>query len=319
MCSCHLRETIAALEGPPVLQAFESPGLWLKGNLHTHTTNSDGRHTPEERLAGYRQRGYDFLCFTDHNYVTRAADAELIAIAGCEVQVPARGGGGATPRAYHVVALDVPPVFHLMDGLAIQEAVDEVLSVGGLPIIAHPYWSGLSLADLQDVRGALGIEIYNYNCAVGIAKGLSTVHWDDLLAAGWRGNGFAVDDAHFLSDAYGGWIMVKSPCRETEAILEAIRAGRFYSSTGPEIRSVRREADKLAVECSDAVAINLIGRNSAGQRLAAPGVDQESAGGAAVDSRLNSASFSFGGMTGYARIEVVDSLGRSAWTNPLYL
>jgi len=46
-----------------MLSAFTEPGEWLKGNLHTHTTNSDGRLTPEQRLAAYEARGYDFLAW----------------------------------------------------------------------------------------------------------------------------------------------------------------------------------------------------------------------------------------------------------------
>ena len=40
--------------------------IWYKGNLHTHTTNSDGAYTPEETIALYKSKGYDFLALTDH-------------------------------------------------------------------------------------------------------------------------------------------------------------------------------------------------------------------------------------------------------------
>jgi len=285
-----------------LLQAFQAPGEWLKGNLHTHTTNSDGRLSPEDRVAGYVQRGYDFLAFTDHNFVTRCPSNDLVTIPGSEHRV------ASDYRAYHLVSLNSPPGFQLFDGLAIQEAVDEVLSVGGLPIIAHPYWSGLTAADLNGVRGCVGVEIFNTTCHTGIGKGTSTVHWDDLLAAGWRGHGFAVDDSHFLSDAYAGWIMLKCPYREAGSIIDAIKAGQFYSSTGPEIRSVALDGTSLTVECSDAIAINFVGRACSGRRFAA-----ENGG------TINSASFELVRNVGYVRIEVTDALGRTAWTNPMYL
>ena len=38
----------------------------LKGNLHAHSTFSDGRLTVEEVVARYRDMGYDFLAITDH-------------------------------------------------------------------------------------------------------------------------------------------------------------------------------------------------------------------------------------------------------------
>ena len=34
---------------------------WYKGNLHTHTTVTDGKKTPEEVIALYRDKSYDFL------------------------------------------------------------------------------------------------------------------------------------------------------------------------------------------------------------------------------------------------------------------
>lgn len=39
---------------------------WYKGNLHTHTTNSDGRLAPEVVINLYKEAGYDFLALTDH-------------------------------------------------------------------------------------------------------------------------------------------------------------------------------------------------------------------------------------------------------------
>lgn len=41
-------------------------GTYKKGNLHTHTTWSDGVHTPAETAKHYRSKGYDFLALTDH-------------------------------------------------------------------------------------------------------------------------------------------------------------------------------------------------------------------------------------------------------------
>ncbi len=38
----------------------------LKGNLHAHTTFSDGRRPIREVIGRYRELGYDFLAITDH-------------------------------------------------------------------------------------------------------------------------------------------------------------------------------------------------------------------------------------------------------------
>ena len=49
---------------------FSAPGTWFKGNLHTHTTVSDGSRTPETTAQAYREAGYDFLALSDHMKVT---------------------------------------------------------------------------------------------------------------------------------------------------------------------------------------------------------------------------------------------------------
>ncbi len=45
---------------------FDQPGRFWKGNLHTHSTASDGEHSPAEVCRRYRDAGYDFLALTDH-------------------------------------------------------------------------------------------------------------------------------------------------------------------------------------------------------------------------------------------------------------
>ena len=39
----------------------------LRGDLHSHTTLSDGRQDVEAMAAGARERGYEYLAITDHS------------------------------------------------------------------------------------------------------------------------------------------------------------------------------------------------------------------------------------------------------------
>ncbi len=45
---------------------FEDRGNWYKGNLHMHTTRSDGHLDPKDAVEIYRKNGYDFIALTDH-------------------------------------------------------------------------------------------------------------------------------------------------------------------------------------------------------------------------------------------------------------
>ena len=40
---------------------------WYRGNIHTHSLWSDGDDYPEMIAKWYKDNGYQFLCFTDHN------------------------------------------------------------------------------------------------------------------------------------------------------------------------------------------------------------------------------------------------------------
>ena len=49
-----------------MINPFKLPGRFLRGNLHLHTTASDGDLSPQEAVDLYREHGYDFLAITDH-------------------------------------------------------------------------------------------------------------------------------------------------------------------------------------------------------------------------------------------------------------
>lgn len=53
------------LTGPSAQSADDLK--WFRGQLHAHTHWSDGRGLPEQAVDAYQQRGYDFLCLSEHN------------------------------------------------------------------------------------------------------------------------------------------------------------------------------------------------------------------------------------------------------------
>ena len=68
---------------------------WLKGQLHPHTTNSDGKDHAHEVARNYERRGYDFIVITDHRVVPSAADlaygGPMLVIPGSEYRGSAEG------------------------------------------------------------------------------------------------------------------------------------------------------------------------------------------------------------------------------------
>ena len=55
------------------MKLFREEGTWRKGNLHTHTTLSDGQRSVEECVALYKEAGYEFLPLP---IITRTIPAE---------------------------------------------------------------------------------------------------------------------------------------------------------------------------------------------------------------------------------------------------
>jgi len=280
-----------------------------KGNLHLHTTNSDGRLSPAEAAAWYRRHGYDFVAFTDHNKLTTGnglADG-LLAITGSELAVDNTELG----QTYHLVVLGLPSSITYAEPrlMPVQAAIDDLNRRGALVILAHPYWSGLTVADMLPLQGILGIEIYNTSANRDLGKALATVHWDDVLVRGKRWWGVAVDDSHWIDDdAGGGWVMVEADVLAEDAILAALQAGRFYASTGPDINSLDFDGTTLMVTCSPVSVINVIGHTQYGEQWRAePG------------KALTEASYRVQGKEKYLRVECIDAQGRTAWSNPIYL
>lgn len=75
---------------------------WYKGNLHTHSTNSDGRLSPEEVIGLYREEGYDFLALTDHWFMGEERREEnFLLLSGAEYDV----GNNVRDGIYHVVGI----------------------------------------------------------------------------------------------------------------------------------------------------------------------------------------------------------------------
>ena len=56
--------------GKKIVSPYTDEGNWYKGNIHCHTTNSDGVLSPYQLIVEYANKGYDFLAITDHNYIT---------------------------------------------------------------------------------------------------------------------------------------------------------------------------------------------------------------------------------------------------------
>jgi hypothetical protein len=218
----------------------QAPKRWYKGNLHTHTTNSDGDSPPLDVAQWYKTNGYHFLVLSDHNVLNSAQTAEFNATLGvperyllipgeevssvCCPSLPIHLNGYGLTR-------QVPPISRPTVVETIQADIDAIRAAQGLPAVNHPNFNrAIKLQDMMAVRDLSLFEVYNghpeaLNDGEGNLPSLE-VMWDALLTAGRRLYGIAVDDAHvfktfsrFVSNPGRGWVVVRSAGAEQRRIL----------------------------------------------------------------------------------------------------
>lgn len=272
--------------------------VWLKGNLHTHTTRSDGTLDVQDIVRRYAALGHDFLAVSDHDQPADYSGidpAGLLLLAGSEV----------TSGGPHV--LNVGAEVGLATGPR-QQAIDAIGAAGGLAVLCHPNWeqsfNHFPFAQLLALRNYRGIEIFNGGTHWGTGGGIAISKWDMLLSRGRPAWGFANDDAHHANEIGRGWNVVCVRERTAEAVLEALAVGAFYASTGVTIESITCDGAKLEVFAPDAEAIAIAGEH--GKRLALVESD-----------RL---AFDAGDIaTAYVRVECFGRGERQAWSQPIML
>ena len=299
---------------------------WFKGNIHTHTTESDGDDTPENVVRWYRRHGYDFLVLSDHNHLTlfeyaagRRRFKRPLMVPGEEVTLSIHEG--RTP--IHINAIGISRVVEPIDAGEIvptmQANVDAIIGAGGIASINHPnYLWSFDHDHIKEVTGATLLEIFNGHPASNLhgapSKASYEEIWDGVLSAGRTIFGVATDDSHHYKDFHParsnpgrGWIVVRAEALEVEAILDGLSHGRFYSSTGVELDDLEQSAEAVSLSVTTEkdfiYTTAFIGRGGK--------VLHESTG--------PEASYDPSGEEGYVRAVVRSSSGTKAWTQPVLI
>lgn len=272
----------------------------FRGNLHTHSTLSDGIYTMQEVIDLYADRNFDFLMLSDHDTLGDPAlyeDRGMVLFPGNEIT--AFGG-----HLLHVNAQEF-----IEPEPSRQEVLDAIERSGGFAIINHPNWgcrfSHWPQEELETLQGYAGLEIYNGVTERAEGGAEATDRWDMLLTQGRKLWGYGNDDFHILCDLERVWNMVYAEERSAEALLQALEAGNFYVSSGVHI-------DRLTV-CGNRVSIS------------APGVECYRIIGdwGAIFATVEGPELSFEADPelpfSYFRIECFGKGTAKAWTQPFWL
>lgn len=321
-------------------QRFERPGVlnhFYKGNTHTHSLRSDGDSSPEKVIAWYEAHGYQFVAMTDHNQVGGTSTSTATPVSA---PISLKGGilvmegeeisnvGGEAP--VHVNSLCARRNVEGRKFNSVSEALKDAIffiheQEGAISQINHPNykWALRERDLLEGGSGASLLEVANQHPDVanaGDSRHLSVeALWDRLLSKNLWLYGIASDDMHDLERDPGftprrpgkGWVQVAADELTQAGLCRALNEGKFYSSTGIQLRSIAVTSENLEIEI-----------DASNENFTTEFVDAGPEGQGRILARVkgSKAQYALTGIErGYIRAKITGPLGESAWIQPLRL
>ena len=288
-----------------------------RGNLHGHSTHSDGLLSAQAVIKTYADLGYDFTCLSDHlwiddNYAAKSVydshnldRKDFITLPSAELHC--YGKKYDQDGLWHIVANGLPTDFACPD--AKESAADLIAraqAAGAYVSLAHPEWYTMTTNEALLVSAADAVEIYNYSCVLSSARGSGMMIADFLLNTGHKISFTATDDSHFhLPDFGGGWVMVAAAELSQDAIIAAFKAGHHYSSTGAYFNDISIEGSILTIQTTPVQSIVLSGQGHLASACHGNNISV---------ARFNLSEFA----SEWFRITARCSSNQMAWSNPYF-
>ncbi len=290
---------------------------FFRGNLHGHSNHSDGVLSPQAVVKKYKEIGYDFICLSDHWWrgskfaaekvleTKNLNEIDFITIPSAELHC--KGKKYIRDGLWHIVANGLPLDFKCADKEeTAPHLVERAIEAGAFVTIAHPEWYSLTFDECLSLRQAHGVEIYNHSCHIEAQRGFGTATVDYLLQENNKIFLTATDDSHFaIQDFGGGWVMVASDNLSETSILNALKNGQYYSSTGVEIFEFAMHNRKVNIHCSPSNQVCIVGQG-------AKSMSQNGKNITKVEFDLTDYS------SEWFRVSIYDKSGNYAWTNPVW-
>ena len=203
--------------------------------------------------------GARFIAVTDHDRVTdltkvRSAWPDTVFLEGFE---------WSASQNILFIGEKVPALYRYPLKDALLRASDL------LTVICHPkpsksrdYWTVAMIAALEPAPMAM--EVFNahygrWHRVYPDPNPLYTDIWDALLTRGMHLWGFADDDSHDPADYGCTLTMACVQDFSPGGLMSALKAGRFYGSTGLLLESVHLKNGKIEVELSSAASGRFVG------------------------------------------------------------
>ena len=288
------------------MKLFSDSLPFYKANFHCHTTESDGKLDPAAVVSFYKNAGYDILSITDHRKVTEISSSQLLLIPGIEIDYVLPG------QWVHILGLGMSSSITQewnRSGTP-QEGIDLIRRLGGIAVLAHPAWSLNTPAFMRSLTGLSGVEVWNSVSTLPLNG--DRADSSSLLDVTWSSGGeliplYANDDSHPYKDEAGvAATMVQAEELTVKSVMTALRSGRFYATTGPQIHQIEnRNNQEIVVHCSPAESIIFYSDCP------------WAAGRAVIRQDMTECSYLIQKSDHFVRIEIRDAHGRKAWSAPM--
>jgi hypothetical protein len=235
-------------------------GRWYKGSLHVHSDVSvvdvAGQRPREQILADYRSFGHDFVMFAEQNRYTTQAEIDadglndhgLIVIPGAELDDRCFVSSGQ-----HVSHVNPSDGCHVIEKCALTDILTYVArDEQAFVVLLHPNLPGFDRDATWVGLTALEVVSGFYLRRPGHESPFAFDAWDHLLGQGARVWGIADDCSFAPGDIDVAWLQVFATECSVPAIVEAVRAGRFYASTGVTIDGIEVDGATVTITAPDA-------------------------------------------------------------------
>ncbi len=256
---------------------FKITGNLFRANMHAHSTISDGKLTPEEIKQHYKNHGYSIVAFSDHNKFirhTHLADEEFLPINAIEVDFNPNPKTKSSPT-YHInfyatdeAQTEFPTICSDYNIDNVNKLIADAKKMGFLAQYNHPRWSYQTAADFLPLENLWGFEVYNSGSDTEMLVGWSDYEFDTVcrnfhLCGKEIPAPVADDDNHNhtkdinspMDDSFGGWINIQAEKLDYQCIMDALKSKNFYATTGPEIKEIYLENNKIYIKTSPVCAV----------------------------------------------------------------
>lgn len=191
----------------------------MKLDLHIHTNFSyDGLFSPEEIVKAAISKKLDGICITDHGEVEGAKKAIDFAISKPILVLP---GIEVKSKEGDILGINVRE--KIEEHLPARETIEKIISLGGLPVIAHPFDFFLSFKGIEKLvdffqEKRVAIEIFNASIFYNI--------FNDIAAKFCHNSNLpfiAASDSHSIEFVGKAYIEIPKDNLSPEEVLEEIR------------------------------------------------------------------------------------------------